>query len=96
MTGPSATSLKLALSALKVAPRVYEKVQVWKGKPTKKDRERLRKYARRLDERRVFSARFDVEVVEACVVSVSSVAEFTDEVLGYGHSYIRRPAPSCT
>ena len=77
----SAAALKVVLAGLKVAPSVYSRLQAWRGKPTDDERKLLVRYARRLNERRVFSAPFNVEVVESCVASLSTTAEFTDETL---------------
>jgi hypothetical protein len=72
---------KLALKVLGVAPRLYEHVKVWKGGPTKEDSERLVRYCRRLDERRVFSAPYHMELAQSCVGSISEVRQYTDEAL---------------
>jgi hypothetical protein len=77
----TASTLKFMLSALKVAPPVYEQIQVWRGKPKKAERELLVRYLRRLDERRVFSAPFNVEVVELCIGSLRDVIRITDDAL---------------
>jgi hypothetical protein len=74
-------SLIMAMKALRISASVYEKIQVFKGKPGKADRERLIKYTRRLDERRVFVATFDEEQGGACVGSLDEVRRFTDEAL---------------
>jgi hypothetical protein len=66
---------------MSIAPSAYQKLNEWRGKPSKKEREALKRYCRRLDERRVFSAPFNSEVVECCVASVSQVKEYTDETL---------------
>jgi hypothetical protein len=52
-----------------------------RGKLPRSDRALLAKYVRRLDERRVFYHPYDSEVVEACVASLDTVKEFTDETL---------------
>jgi hypothetical protein len=51
------------------------------GKPSKEDKQRLERYVRRLDERRVFYVDYNVEVVEACIGSLSSIKDHTEEVL---------------
>lgn len=68
-TDPHLSAIQTIFKLLGVAPKVYERVQQWKGEPTKEDRERLVRYCRRLDERRVFSAPFNSEVEESCVGS---------------------------
>lgn len=75
------TAFIAILKAAAASPRWYEKLQVAKGKPSKADRDRLIAYCRRIDERRVFSAPFNVEVVECCVASLSQIKEFTDATL---------------
>jgi hypothetical protein len=81
MPEPNLEAFKYFLKMLAVAPRVYEKLQEWKGKPSKEDREKLIGYCRRMDERRVFRADYRVEELMACLSSLSQVKEFTDEIL---------------
>jgi hypothetical protein len=81
MTEPNFAAFKVVLKLLGAAPQLYEKVQQWRGRPTKEDQQRLVSYCRRIDERRVFSAPYNVEVEEVCVASLSQVKEFTDEAL---------------
>lgn len=81
MADLTASSLKGLLSAMKVAPAIYNKIQAWRGRPSSNDRKVLVAYADRLNERRVLSAPFNIEVVESCVSSLDRVAVFTEETL---------------
>jgi hypothetical protein len=75
------STLKLLLQAWKVAPELRGLLDGALKAPTKQDRERIVNYVRRLEERRVFSAHFNSEVVEVCIGSLSQVKDFTDETL---------------
>lgn len=75
------TGFKAVFKVLSIAPSVYEKLNEWRGKPSKNERELLVRYTRRLDERRVFRVPLDVEVAESCVWSLSEVKKYTDEAL---------------
>lgn len=77
----SLATLKTLLGLLKIAPAVQTGVRKWKGRPTEAERAHLVAWARRLDERRVFFADYNIEVVEACLASLDHVRQFTDEVL---------------
>lgn len=72
---------KAILALLKAAPIIQAGLRKWKGRPTPTERSLLAAYARRLDERRVFSAPFNVEIVELCLGSLNEVRRLTDEVL---------------
>ena len=61
MPEPNLEAFKTILKILAVAPQLYDKLQEWKGKPSKGDREKLVQYCRRIDERRVFRAAYDEE-----------------------------------
>lgn len=82
------SAFKAVLAALKASKSLYEGFQQWKGRPTKADQEALVAYCRRLDERRVFSAPFNIEVEEVCVSSVNGVKDVTEDVL----SKLKHPA----
>ena len=75
------TGFRAVFKVLSIAPSVYEKLNEWRGKPSKQERERLVIYTRRLDERRVFRVPLDVEVADSCVWSLSQVKEYTDAAL---------------
>ncbi len=81
MPEPNFSAFSFAFKLIGAAPKLYAKVQTWRGSPSKEDRARLIAYCRRLDERRVFSAPFDDEVEDVCVASLNQVKEFTDEAL---------------
>jgi hypothetical protein len=81
MTEPNFTAFKWVFKLIGSAPKLYERVNEWRGQPSKEDRERLVRYCRRLDERRVFSAPFNVEVEEICISSLRQVKDYTDEAL---------------
>ena len=49
--------------------------------PSKQDRQTLIAYTRRLDERRAFYAPYNVEVVECCLASLSTMKDATEEAL---------------
>jgi hypothetical protein len=75
------STLKLLLQAWKAAPELRSLLDQANHAPTKRDRDAIVKYCRRLDERRVFSHPYNSEVVELCIASLSQVKDFTDETL---------------
>jgi len=74
-------TVKTMFGLLKLAPAVQSGLRRWKGRPTVAERALLAEWARRLDERRVFFADYDIEVVESCLASLEHVRTFTDETL---------------
>lgn len=88
MAEPNVDALKWLMKLAGAVPKLYEKLQQWRGQPSREDRERLLRYCRRLDERRVFSAPFNQEVDAACLASLEQVKSYTDEAL----SEVEHPA----
>ena len=74
------TLLSVILKIPGLVPAMDDGIARLRGKLTRSDREKLLKYVRRLDERRVFFHPYGIEVVEACVGSLDQVKEFTDEI----------------
>jgi len=74
-------SLSVILKLLGLIPKIGEQAQQWVGHASTEDQERLVQYCRLVDNRRVFSAPFNVEVVESCVASLVDVKRYTEEAL---------------
>lgn len=63
-----------------------------RGRPPKAEREELVRYLRLLDERRVFSAPYNVEVFESCVWSLQNMKDATEQALSrLDHPLARAP-----
>lgn len=73
--------IKAVFTVKQVPASVQGMVRSWKRRPTLAERDLLLEHANRLDARRVFSAPFHAEVVEACVASLDEVRRFTDETV---------------
>jgi hypothetical protein len=71
-------SVGAAISVAQAARDVLRRVR---KKPTAAEAKLLVEFARRLDERRVFSARFDSEIVECCLSSLDSFKSITEDYL---------------
>lgn len=71
-------SVGAAISVAQAARDVLRRVR---KKPTAAEAKLLIEFARRLDERRVFSAPFDAEIVESCLSSLDSFKAITEDYL---------------
>ncbi len=67
-----------AISVAQAARDVFRRVR---KKPTAVEAKLLVEFARRLDERRVFSAPYNAEIVEACLASLDSFKTITEDYL---------------
>lgn len=68
-------------AAISVAQAARDIFRLVRKKPTAIEAKLLVEFARRLDERRVFSAPYDVEVVEVCLASLSSFKAIVEDYL---------------
>jgi hypothetical protein len=75
----SSALLSAILRLVSAVPAVSDEVSRLRRKLTRADRDRLTKYVRRINERRVFFQPYNSEVIEACVGSLDEVKRFTDE-----------------
>lgn len=66
-TMASPISPSVLLSLLRLIPCAYEKAVEWTGKPGKEDKKKVREFVGLINERRVFLAPYNAEVVE-CVL----------------------------
>jgi len=71
-------SMGTAISVVQAARDVFRRVR---KQPTAAESKLLAEFARRLDERRVFSAPYNSEVVEACTASINSFKAITEDYL---------------
>jgi hypothetical protein len=84
------SALRGVMALFNVPVHIRKMVRATKRQPTREEAEILVAYARRLNERRVFFAPFNVEVVECCIGSLEEVRRFTDEALSkLKHPYAR-------
>jgi hypothetical protein len=77
----SSALLSAILKMASAVPAVADQVSRLRRKLTRADRDRLTRYVRRINERRVFFHPYNSEVIEACVGSLDEVKRFTDETL---------------
>jgi hypothetical protein len=71
-------SASAAISVVQAARDVFRKLR---SKPSAAEAKILVEFVKRLDERRVFSAPYDAEVVESCIGSLASFKNTTEEYL---------------
>lgn len=79
MESGSASVLSLILRSIGLAGKASDTLANWRMKPGKADRDLIVKHCQWLDERRVFHAPMNVEVVEASVGSIKQARDRTAE-----------------
>jgi hypothetical protein len=71
-------SASAAISVVQAARDVFRKLR---SKPSAAEAKILVEFAKRLNERRVFSAPYDAEIVESCLGSLGSFKDITEDYL---------------
>lgn len=79
-TGSGTSILSLILRSMGLATKAADAIAKWKLKPGSTDRDLIVVHCRWLDERRVFSAPMNSEVVEMCIGSIRQARDRTAEV----------------